>query len=314
MENSLSVIIPCFNAQNFIKDALESVISQRIADIEIIVVDDGSTDASAEIVRTNFPTVRLIKTINQGPSKARNLGTKQSNGRLIQYLDADDLLGPRKLNVQIQALNESKADVAYGPWQRLSLMQNGEYSKGSLNDRNLINPEIDLFTDFWSPTCSYLFRRSIVERIGGWNEGLPFIQDARFVLDCALKGAEFIYCNGGVSYYREPSENSVSRKDPVGFNRDIFRNALEIQDYWIRHNGINANRRAALLEVFGYVARSTFAKDTPIFEATLKELKKLSPRYIPKKPKHLRLASQIIGYRAAEKLAFFYRRVRSIFR
>ena len=103
----VSVIIPCYNAAPWIREALQSVMEQRLDDAEVIVIDDGSTDNSAEIVEKEFPSVRLVRTKNQGPSKARNLGTKLSIGRFLQYLDADDTLLPGKLKIQLQALRET---------------------------------------------------------------------------------------------------------------------------------------------------------------------------------------------------------------
>ena len=96
----ISVIIPCYNAANWIAEALQSVVRQGLADLEVIVVDDGSTDESVKIAEKDFPFARLIKTENQGASKARNLGTRASTGEFIQYLDSDDLLLPQKFHNQ----------------------------------------------------------------------------------------------------------------------------------------------------------------------------------------------------------------------
>ena len=84
--------------------------------LQVIVVDDGSQDDSAEVVRRRFPAAELIVTPNGGPSVARNIGTARSRGNFIQYLDADDILAPGKLIQQVRCLEASHADVAYGPW------------------------------------------------------------------------------------------------------------------------------------------------------------------------------------------------------
>src|SRR5262245_48041792 len=95
----VSVIIPCFNAQEWIVKTIQSVIAQKLSDIEIIVVDDGSTDNSAAVIRREFDSARLLQTSNQGPSRARNLGTRVSSGDFLQYLDADDVLIEGKLKL-----------------------------------------------------------------------------------------------------------------------------------------------------------------------------------------------------------------------
>ncbi|UCC94931.1 MAG: glycosyltransferase [Candidatus Omnitrophota bacterium] len=310
----ISVVIPCFNAEKWIGEALESVVVQGVDDIEIIVIDDGSTDKSVELIERNFSFVRLIKTSNQGPSKTRNRGTQESKGQFIQYLDADDLLAPNKLKAQFEALNDSGADVAYGDWQKLIEDSGGKYVKGQTMKRKLKNPEIDLFANCWCPPAVYLFRRSMVERVGEWNERLPIIQDARFALDCAFHGGRFVYCPGIMAYYRTHSVDSVSSRDSIGFVRDCFKNACEIEERWRNCGGINRERKGALVKVYGYIARASFKNDPDTFEITYQALERLSPGYRPEKPRHLRLASKLLGYRKAETLAYWYRKMKRVFR
>jgi len=168
--STVSIIVPCFNARDWIVDTLTSVFDQGLEDLEIIVVGDGSDDGSADLVAREFPCVRLVRSDHAGASEARNLGTRLSSGDFIQYLDADDLLAPGKLERQVRALIENGADVAYGDWSELPT--------GRVVSRRIEgDPEIALFTDFWCPPAAYLFRRDIVERVGGWRRDLPVIQD-----------------------------------------------------------------------------------------------------------------------------------------
>ncbi len=308
----ISIIIPCFNAASWIRETLNSVMLQATKNIEIIVIDDGSIDESVNIIEKEFPCVRLIRTKNQGTSKARNLGTEISKGEFIQYLDADDILAPGKLKLQLAMLEHTGADVAYGDWQKLIRRPDGSFIKAEIVRRRMQNPEIDLFTDFWCPPVVYLFRRSIVEKTGGWNEGLPIIQDARFTLDCALRGGRFVYCQGIMACYRVHSAESVSSKDPIGFVRDCLRNAIEVEEWWQGHGGISQERKKALLKVYGYIAKASFKKDRQTFEVAYRVLNSLSPGYIPAGPRVLRLLSQLLGYRRAESIAFWYRRIKAI--
>lgn len=310
----VSVIIPCFNAERWIREALESVITQGLDNIEIIVIDDGSTDESAKIVEKEFPYVNLIRANHQGASRARNLGTELSKGEFIQYLDADDLLAPGKLKIQIEALQKTGADVAYGGWRELIFLPDGSSKLGREHDTKIEDPlDIELFTDAWCPNSTYLFRRSIVEKIGGYNENLPVIQDARFALDCALYGATFIYCQGVMTYYMVHYTESLSTKDSIAFVRDCLRNALEVEEWWQGHGGIDKERKKALLKVYGYIARESFKKDNMTFESTYRALNKLIPWYIPEKLRVLRLLSRLLGYERAEAFAVCYRRIRKFF-
>jgi len=310
----ISVIVPCFNAEPYLRDTLRSAQLQEYTSLEIIVVDDGSTDRSAEIVEREFPGIRLVRTPQRGPGAARNLGTKLSRGQFVQYLDADDLLCPGKLRRQVEALEGSGADVAYGDWQRLEPRVTGGCAPGAIVKRRLTRPEIDLFTDFWCPPAAYLFRRDTVERIGGWNERLKIIQDARFALDCALHGATFVLCRGMLAQYRVHSSGSVSTRDPLALVRERFDNAAEVESWWRAHGGLVGDRAEALIRVYGGVARAAFGLDPVTFEESLSALNRLSPGYVPAAPWRLLVASRVLGYRRAEAVARQYRHARHAFR
>lgn len=304
----VSTIIPCFNAQSYIQETLESVVNQGHADLEVIVVDDGSTDDSTKIVSQQFPFVRLFRTSHAGVSRARNIGTRLSSGDFIQYLDADDVLAPGKLKLQLEQLQKRGADVAYGQWQELVPQPDGRFALGRISDGEIKgSTEIALFTDFWCPPVAYLFRREIVEAVGGWNERLPIIQDARFALDCALHGGRFAFCPGVMGQYRVHSSGSLSTRNPLGFVRDCFRNAVEVEEWWGIHEGISEERRRALIKAYEYVARASFAKDKLMFEDACRALERLEPGYVPTHPRHLTVASMILGYKRAEHVALWYR-------
>jgi glycosyltransferase involved in cell wall biosynthesis len=307
----ISVIIPCYNARAFVIECLESVFAQACAQIETILVDDGSSDGSADAVASAFGSaVRLIRTPNRGPGAARTLGTTLATGEFIQYLDADDLLAPGKLRAQIAVLEEAQADVAYGDWQKLTASSNGIFQAGPIVSRMIEgDAETALLTDFWCPPAAYLFRREIVEKVS-WNLGLPVIQDARFALDCAMRGARFIYCSGLAAQYRIHKTGSVSSRDPIAFVRDCLRNACEVEQWWIERGGITDARRKALLQVFGYVARASFENDRITFDAACAALERLQPGYVPESPRHLAAVSRLAGYRRAESVALAYRRVK----
>lgn len=306
----ISVIIPMFNASPWIRETLKSVISQGMEDIEIIIVDDGSTDGSAELVSAEFPAVNLIRAQHRGASGARNLGTSRAKGEFIQYLDADDLLAENKLKIQLEALKSSGADIAYGDWQRVTVLSDGQYQRGKVSSKRLEDPEIDLFTDFWSPPAAYLFRRSFIEKSVSWNENLIIIQDARFVLDCALRSARFVYAQGLMAYYRERGDSSLSRRDSTAFVRDCLRNAMEIENWWRTHTGINKKRKKALIKVYGYVAREGFVKDLSTFEGAYEAVNKLVPCYMFDKLRVIKFLTGILGHAKAVKIVNFYRKMR----
>lgn len=110
----VSVIIPCYNQSMYIRDTLDCLLSQTYLDWECIVVNDGSTDDSVSIVRKYMQRdarIRLFEQENKGLSAARNAGLRLAQGEYIQFLDADDILLPNKLEMQVAVLEQCKSDV-----------------------------------------------------------------------------------------------------------------------------------------------------------------------------------------------------------
>lgn len=107
---TVSVIIPCYNQRRYLPDAVGSLEAQTFADWECIIIDDGSTDDTAEVARSltnEDPRLRYIHQPNSGVSRARNHGLDEARGRYIQFLDADDMLAPEKLALQLEALSSA---------------------------------------------------------------------------------------------------------------------------------------------------------------------------------------------------------------
>lgn len=310
---SVSVIIPCYNAASFIGQTLDSVFGQEGVEPEVIVVDDGSTDDSAAVIRSKYPRVTLIETPNQGPSAARNLGTSAASADLIQYLDADDLLAPGKLAAQATLLESTGADVAYGDWIRFTLAVSGEMIlldpvRRQLGDR----PEIELLTaDFWAPPAVYLMRRSIVEKACPWRPNLPVIQDARFMLDCAMHGARFVRCEGLMAYYRVHQEGSVSTRSRAAFLRDCLLNAGEVYDLWRSQGALDLEHRRAIAAACDHIAVGSFENDPATFAAASALITQAMPGYIPERPPKRRIAARLLGYGRAIALAHHIRKWKS---
>jgi hypothetical protein len=108
---SISVVIPCYNAERFIRQTLESVLQQTHQPLEVVLVDDGSTDNSAAIASSLGGLIRVERQRNQGESVARNRGMEMARGEWIALLDADDIWYPQKLQRQVEAWQSSEPDV-----------------------------------------------------------------------------------------------------------------------------------------------------------------------------------------------------------
>ena len=117
----LSVVIPAYNRATLLPITLCSLLAQERAADEILVVDDGSTDDTAEVAEAFGHPVRVIRQGNQGPGAARNRGLAEARGEYIHFFDSDDLALPSLHRVQIEALERSGADLAYSPWVKAHL-------------------------------------------------------------------------------------------------------------------------------------------------------------------------------------------------
>ena len=112
----VSVIIPVRNGERWIAETIESVVMQTYAALEIIVVDNGSTDGTRSIVR-RYPTIRVIEVAMPGLGRARNAGLDAATGKYVLFLDGDDLNLPNKIERQVEILDTTRADVAWEPFQ-----------------------------------------------------------------------------------------------------------------------------------------------------------------------------------------------------
>jgi len=210
----VSVITCAYNAAPWIAQTLESVFSQTYTDYEMIVVDDGSTDGTAEIVRRYGERVRLISQSNRGTGAARNTAIASSRGELIVNLDADDLWFASALAALVPAFDDPAVGIACTdvllwdektPWNRCP--RHSEYYRPPNADPATWS---QLMHENYIPVVTLMIRRSLIERLGGFDESLPLANDYDMVLRAALAGAK-IRCLDGVHGVYRVREGSVSR-------------------------------------------------------------------------------------------------------
>jgi glycosyltransferase involved in cell wall biosynthesis len=185
----LSVVIPCFNASRYIAAAIRSVQDQNWDKLEIIVVDDGSTDGSADLVASQFPAVKLIRQANQGAAAARNLGVSQAQGSWIAFLDADDVWLPGKLSAQSDRLRaDPAARVAYTAWQvwpgetpspgvaeLATLLAGADDELRWAGPSGWIYPDLLLDCALWTSTV--VAHRTVFDEVGVFDTGLRIGED-----------------------------------------------------------------------------------------------------------------------------------------
>ncbi|MDF1824405.1 MAG: glycosyltransferase [Verrucomicrobiales bacterium] len=211
----VSIIIPCYNAESYVAQAIQSALSQTHAACEVIVIDDGSTDGSLELIESFGCRIRWDSGPNRGGCAARNRGLAMANGDWIQFLDADDWLGVGKIEAQIRALAENDlGTVANCAWRYFEGNRMREQS-AQVFWKNYPNAS-ELLVDMWlgggffNPAC-WLVSRQLIDEVGLWNEALAADQDGEFFGRVLLKARNVVFCGEVEAYYRTPQEHNVSR-------------------------------------------------------------------------------------------------------
>jgi glycosyltransferase involved in cell wall biosynthesis len=170
----VSVILPVYNGGVLMAEAIESVLEQDYRPIEIILVDDGSTDPTAQIAAEFAGQVRYFYQPNSGPAAARNLGIRMAQGEFIAFIDADDLWPPEKLRTQMSCFETfPTVEIVQGLINRIKLPNQVQ--------GRLIGADID-FPFIYTNLGSMVMRRSVFEKIGYFEENLPFHEDTDFWL------------------------------------------------------------------------------------------------------------------------------------
>jgi len=213
----VSVIIPCYNYANYLPDAVGSVLAQSYRDIEVIIVDDGSTDDTREVagrlIREHGEgRVRLIRQENQGLSAARNSGIRASKGEFSLPLDADDMLKPDYLERVLQAVGADKSVALTYTWTEHFGADTARERCGEFTLRNVMLRS--------GPPCTALIRKSAWEQVGGYKTGMRFGgEDWEFT--CSLYEAGY---KGAVV----PEYLFLYRKHGHSMSRTAYEAALEI--------------------------------------------------------------------------------------
>ena len=300
----VSVIIPAYNAEQTIAQTLDSVYAQTYKNLEVIVVNDGSTDHTLDVLENYTNSITILSTENKGVSHARNLGFKYSKGDYIQYLDADDLLMPEKIEMQLQALKAENADIAYGDWQKFKI-ENNQIKISETVEREIQGDlEIALFTYFWCPPAAILYSRRICDVLQ-WNEHLPIIQDARYFLDAAIAKGKFVYTNGIMAKYRIAQSNSLSQKSDLNFAKDLYENTKGIYTAW--KGDLHTDKKTAIIQSLRHCINRLSVLDKSLAKEAIEFLLQIEPHYLPQEKGLLRALSKMIGYKTAEKVAGFKR-------
>ncbi|MGB9596142.1 MAG: glycosyltransferase family 2 protein [Candidatus Poribacteria bacterium] len=206
----VSVIIPVYNQEKYIKECIDSVINQSYANVEIIVVDDGSTDKTPDILRAYGDKIKYIRQENQGPSSAINNGIKSANGSLICWLGSDDLYMPNKIEHQVELLQrEQSISIVYSDYITIDSYGN------EINKVHILHPPQEKFArtmlirNFINGS-TVMMRRECLDKVGYYDESLRADPDGDMWFRLLKNGYKFGHISEPLVKYRL-HQNNVSR-------------------------------------------------------------------------------------------------------
>ncbi|MBI4470321.1 MAG: glycosyltransferase [Acidobacteria bacterium] len=312
MRPLVSILIPCYNAQRWIGGATESVLAQTWTDREIIVVDDGSSDRSLDVIRSFEGRIRWETGPNHGGNAARNRLLELAQGRWVQYLDADDYLLPEKVAAQVAFLNSCpQADVIYGP---VTLEHWSETDSG----RELLkipephDPWVLLARWYLPQTGAVLWRKQAVRDVGGWKTGQNCCQEHELYLRMLMAGKRFTYCPNNGAVYRQWGEHTVCKRNKP----EVYRQRLEIEqraeEYLIGRAEMTPERLWAINQARFEIARMVWLYDRDFAGEIVTAIRQSQPGFVPggdAAPLHYRMLYRTLGFQATERLAAWKRSV-----
>lgn len=329
MPDLVSIIIPAYNAERFISDAIRSALEQTYQPVEVIVVDDGSTDGTLSLAK-DFDSARLrvVSQPNSGAGRARNHGLELAKGSFIKYLDADDALTPTAIERQVAEAKLQPGDIVFGRMHRsdedLTPMGDPVYAQmghsPELVRQTASQNREDVVASLlrWTPQTSCpLHLRHQLEAIGGFNEALGSGQEYDLHLRLALNGNRFVAMDDPVVRVREhqsPDRITVAKTDRSYASR--YRS--DKMAYWADlidagfEESIPGPVRMALAEMAWRHFRTAHSRgDVSASARALSIARSYDPRMRATRDVKFRALARVIGPYYANGVASLYRNMRS---
>ena len=211
MTPAVSILIPVYNAREWLAAAIESALNQTISDLEVVVLDDGSTDVSHEVAEAFGGRIRIARQSNGGQNVSRNRLSAMSHGEWLVYLDADDELAADAIEKKLA--RAGAADAVFGTMTLQHYRGAERLSTESFPAVEYSDPVAAAFWWKYPNTSSFMFRRAAVDAVGGWNEGIRSCTDYDLYFRLLLAGKRFSAAPDSISIYRHWSNRQASIED-----------------------------------------------------------------------------------------------------
>ena len=302
----VSIIIPCYNAERWVGEALDSCIAQTYRPLEVVVVDDGSTDGSLGIIQRYadqyLDLIRYETGPNRGGCATRNRGFALSHGEYVLFLDADDYIEPETITGQIDAIAGRIDVIVTCPWWNIEWTGN-EWKKVYPHPTRATDPLIaELRYGDFLPAQTLLWPRNLIKGLGGWDETLWANQDGDLRLRARLNNYQIIPSQRGGFAYRRYSFTTVSTQTTER-NLESRIRVLEKVETILQRTGRLNQYRLDLSFAYHRLASGLMSQNEVLGERALSHAKRLGGiRSVHGTLKH-RLLCYTIGLKRKERLA-----------
>lgn len=248
----ISVIIPAFNAEKWVAQCIENVLHQSYKDLEVIVIDDGSTDSTAEIA-ARYP-VTLLRQENRGPSASRNRGIDAASGEYIHFLDVDDWINLDFYTHMVDAIALTDADMAFGGLiheavPRLTRLYTERWLLSAPEDKfSVTNAGMDGYS------VRYVFRKSLLEKSNLRFEVGRYIEDLPFTVQAVADASRIVTVPGAIYYYKRRGGSTMRSLNPEvkRKRREDLANAHAIRDKLMEQYGLGHLARLRAVDRLQY--------------------------------------------------------------
>ena len=304
----VSVVVPCYNVEDCVEATVVSALEQTHSPLEVICVDDGSSDGTVEILQrlqAMDERVRVVEGDHAGAPAARNKGFAAASGEYVQFLDSDDILLPEKIGHQVELAQETEADLVAGAFVRLS-------DSGSRGARGVGgDPWTALVWSQMGVTSANLWRRSAVQAVGGWREGQHSSQEYELMFRMLRNGARVAF-DHTVLTEKIHRDVSISAAYGAPVRESYLRLCIDVLEHLEAADALTRTRKRRILDSIFLKVRTLYPYDR---ESALRYYRRAVPwTYLPTPGSEsglpFVLATKVIGLDLAERLRTLRPRMR----
>ena len=312
--SQISIIIPAYNAETTIAEAIESILHQTYSNVELIIVNDGSTDNTESIILSyNDKRIKYFHQLNKGQAAANNFGLSKAKGSYIKFFDADDIININHLEDQYEAIKNIKNSIASCKW--------GRFYNGDVND-TLFVPELvwkDLSTIDWIKTALsqrhdmmsgwlWLIPKVIIDKAGGWDERLTLNNDFEFSVRLLLCAEKVYFVQTAILYYRTGGQNTLTSSVSAESYQSAYLSNLLGCNYLISRDGSKTVKRlcANRFQVWVFGLYPTNGEIVKKFEKKIKDWG--GSNISIQGGRGYVLLSKLAGWKTAKKMKLFFKK------